>query len=615
MQWFKKLFSGKSANRSKVTTVIAVGGIDGDLDTNRLKTMSTVTCAKLQNFTLANDNGRRECIENYVESTLIRAAGVAELPLAQVTKKRKASNAQRQHVQCVTVSTVADESTAKQRNEETAAATKTKPKQLTDKTTSSTTTTAATTATATATTKTAIANDDDDTDTCRSIDIEELSTDDGSTNVNVNGNGENDKALLQSKETRRTKYDRSISQQINLVANSSAVNGNEPSSISGTNNSYGDQSLAVKGNHQYLHQRVRELECFISTIGEAATATNTAWQTLANSEESTAANTQSTAESCTTSIATATASAVAAHHCSATGNEPQILIDWVIVSLECECVSVYEYHFDDENRCISAFEAASQQSPQSHGERDGTNDDDEDVDDDEKIVCNTSTVSNDYGWCRLQHRTYQLFLWFVKLFDSNIKTGTPCPSASSSPQSSTSATAAASSSTLPLSVNEATMKSTLSLILRRFISTDSLYSINEQRVEMNYLSQHDANCLHKMSSSKGSLDVLTSSTPLVHSLYASETNSVGSVVASAKSSASIPEYFGLNDYGDIIIHVDHVHEEKGFGFKMHRKKIASYRHTVVRGKEVTEKKFCFKSAMKRFFKEVVTTFNECCRGE
>lgn len=468
------------------------------------------------------DNRRRECIRICSESPIQRCANEEDSGYAQTE----------------TVSTVATNTTAKHHTKHMAATT-TQLKQLTDK--NSTT------------------NDDcEDGDSRRSssIDIEQSSNDDGSTNLNVNGNGEYDNALSKSKETRRKKKKKILVRNSDFGSFGSvkSVNVNIGNSTSRRVDSNGYRSL--KGNHQYLHRRVRELEHFISTIGEDST---TAWTTV-NFEQDTYDGQHNSDPSPPPS-----------------SNEHSISIDWVIVSLELERVSVCEYRFDDENRRTSAVE------PESHPHQSSSTPSEHDT-----------IVAADYGLFRSRNRTIHYLLWFIKLFDINIKTGALCPSPS--PSSS------------PVTVADTAMKSTVSLYSSRYVSADSLYSVNDQCVELNYLMQHEPSCSQKMPS-KGSADRLAGS-PFAHSLRSSDTN-----IASPKipSNPSIPEYFGLNDYGDIVIHVDHVCEEKGFGFKMHRKK--SVYRKIVRGKEVTEKKYSFKVAMKRFFKEMISAFCECCRGE
>lgn len=474
-------------------------------------TTTTAINKKLRNPMRTKDNCSRECI--ICNESTIRCANVEDSE---------------------SVPTAAMTTTAKHRMKHMAATT-TKQKQLTDK-------------------KSTTTNDDCDDGYSRrssSIDIEQSSNDDGSTNLNVNGNGEYDNALSKSKETRRKK------KKIILVRNTDSgsigsvksVNVNIGNSTCRSDDSNGYRSL--KGNHQYLHRRVRELEHFISTIGEEST---TAWTTV-NFD-------QNTNDGQHSSDSTPPPS----------GNEHSISIDWVVVSLELERVSVYEYRFDDEERRTSAVE------PESHPHQ----------------SCSTlsehdTIVAAEYGLFRSRNRTIQYLLWFIKLFDINIKTGVLCPSPSPS----------------PATVGGTAMKSNVSLYSSRYVSADSLYSAHDQCVELNYLMQHEPSCSQKMPS-KGSNDRLASS-PLVQSLRSSDTN-----IASPKV-PSIPEYFGLNDYGDIVIHVDHVCEEKGFGFKMHRKK--SVYRKIVRGKEITEKKYSFKVAMKRFFKELISAFCECCRGE
>lgn len=432
-------------------------------------------------------------------------------------------------------------------------------------------------------------------DNRRSIDIVlQSANDDGSNNVNVHGNGENKNALSKSKETRRQKKiivvrnnNNNCRSQISesriighSISNSSTgqhcING--ISNCTTTDDSNGCQcteNCSLNGNHRNLRRRVRDLENFISTIGDE-NETNE-WTAIKNQ--------QNTYDDAGSDPALKSASL----------DHEQILLDWVIVTLELERVSVCEYRFDDEEQCSCA-------QPESHFQFCTTSEYSERNDSTiitlhrysslislaqrdfgvhqtakrRREVCNDTAY--DYGLFHSRNRMIQCLLWFIKFLDFNIKTGSVCPSTAT--------------------IDDSDMKSSMSIYSSRYVSADSLYSVSDQRVEFNYL-MHEPCCSQKMPSN------ITNS-PLVHSVCSSEANI-------AETSVSIPDYFGLNDYGDIIIHVDHVGEEKGFGFKMHRKKNV-YRN-VVRGKEVTEKKINFKVAMKRFFKELISTFCECCHGE
>lgn len=91
--------------------------------------------------------------------------------------------------------------------------------------------------------------------------------------------------------------------------------------------------------------------------------------------------------------------------------------------------------------------------------------------------------------------------------------------------------------------------------------------------------------------------------------------SISTVKSSSKycTTESIPEYFGLSDQGDIIINIDHISEEKGFGFMMRRKKEV-YRK-VPYGEEVCEKVFFSLGSIKKMFKSFGDKICECYRGE
>lgn len=65
---------------------------------------------------------------------------------------------------------------------------------------------------------------------------------------------------------------------------------------------------------------------------------------------------------------------------------------------------------------------------------------------------------------------------------------------------------------------------------------------------------------------------------------------------------SVQKYFGLNDYGDIILHYDHIDEEEGFGF------LSKESRRVPKGVEVKEKKFLWKFNWKRQIRRLAKLF-------
>lgn len=91
--------------------------------------------------------------------------------------------------------------------------------------------------------------------------------------------------------------------------------------------------------------------------------------------------------------------------------------------------------------------------------------------------------------------------------------------------------------------------------------------------------------------------------------------SISTVDSSSKyhTTESIPEYFGLSDRGDIIINIDHISEEKGFGFMMRRKK--EIYHKVPYGEEVSENFLFNLGSIKKVFKSFSDKICKCYRGE
>lgn len=217
----------------------------------------------------------------------------------------------------------------------------------------------------------------------------------------------------------------------------------------------------------------------------------------------------------------------------------------------------------------------------------------------------------DYGIFHSHNRIFRRLLWFIKFLDFNIKTGTPT---SQSTTFCTVVQAAPSShdSSRQQQQRADTMKYNYSHNIsastnrRHFMSSDSLFS-NEIYSDFSY------NLQEPCSSGKNT-DLFA--TPMVHRRF----TSMSTVDSSPKSSTkfvpteSVAEFFGLNDYGDIIINIDHIEEEKGFGFMMRRKKEV-YRN-VKYGEEISEKNiFSIGSSVRRFFKEISDSFCKCCRGE
>lgn len=136
---------------------------------------------------------------------------------------------------------------------------------------------------------------------------------------------------------------------------------------------------------------------------------------------------------------------------------------------------------------------------------------------------------------------------------------------------------------------------------RRIISIESLY-LAEELLNINILLQDPCS---------------DNRTEKGKNLFANEPEMRRTPTHSSKSSlADVPveRHFGLNDCGDIIIHVDHIYEEGGFAFMVRRKK-QLYKNVAV-GTEVHEKKVGgFRTAVKKFFKEIVNAVRISCCGE
>lgn len=202
---------------------------------------------------------------------------------------------------------------------------------------------------------------------------------------------------------------------------------------------------------------------------------------------------------------------------------------------------------------------------------------------------------SEYGTFHSHNCMLERLLCCLKFLDFNIKTGTPSSDLFPADSSCSSR-------------SDSTMKFTSISLPHRsdFQSSDSVFLKDPMYPEFNYLlqepcssSKHSnmltAQMIHNSFSSISSMDSLKSSFHIPTKCYSIE---------------SIPEYFGLNECGDIIIHIDHICEEKGFGFLMGRKK--KLYCDVPTGEEVYETpKFSLKFAVKRFFSAMSDTFCKC----
>lgn len=195
-----------------------------------------------------------------------------------------------------------------------------------------------------------------------------------------------------------------------------------------------------------------------------------------------------------------------------------------------------------------------------------------------------------YGIFRSANRKLQQLLRFVKLLNINIKTGTTLSDSSSN-----------GTSAVSINMNYSTLKlKNLKPIdyKGQFISTKSICRLGTLKKKFENRLQEPCtsskNCNFTLDQNGFSKDSMKSSSACI------ETN-------------SIPEYFGLNEDGDIIIHLDHICEEKGFGFMMRRKK-ELYRK-VPFGEEVYEKDCFSLGTIKKFFKSIGDKICKCYRGK
>lgn len=422
------------------------------------------------------------------------------------------------------------------------------------------------------------------------------------TNVNQYGNGENDcGSLSKSKDPRLRTFKLSIVPEICCnICNPSAASfdvkhclNNDSSRIQIQYDSDGTAETdewPPKPFQQieFLQQRIKELEYFIAEI-ETRVRSNT-----------------------TTTSTTIPDSNQNSRKCQACDEQP--LTDWVIVSIESKPITTCESFSDDDR-----FSSITPQSSSSFVQYYTTSE----FSDRKTIVTVHQCPSNyslnsqglyertsqssslqEYGINETDTCAIERLLCFVRFLDLNIQTGTP---------SLFDAIAVEAIDTIPSSSSassesNSTMKfSSISTSQRcDGHSSDSIFLKDPMFPEFNYLlqepcssSKHSnvltAQMFHNSLSSISTIDSLKS--PYIASLNYCSTE-------------SIPEYFGLNECGDIIIHIDHICEEKGFGFLLGRKK--KIYCDVPYGEEVYEKpKFTLKFAVKRFFQAMSNTIGKC----
>lgn len=335
---------------------------------------------------------------------------------------------------------------------------------------------------------------------------------------------------------------------------------------------------------EFLQRRIKELEFFISEI-ETRVKSNQTSSTNFNSSK-----------------------------CRACDEQP--LTDWVIVSIELKSITSCESCADDDHfsrksspasfvqyyttsefsgrrTIVTVHQCPSNYSLSDRGFIERT--------------ANSSCQSQEYGIYESHSCALERLLWFVRLLDLNIQTGTPS-SDNSTAAVEANLEAAEPTNTQPSCTNQSdsTMKFTsiAASTRRTFHSSDSIFLKDPMYPEFNYLLQEPC------SSSKHS-NVLTAQ--MFHNSLSSISTTDSPYITPPKksySTESINEYFGLNECGDIIIHIDHICEEKGFGFLLGRKK--KIYCDVPYGEEVYEQpKFSLKFAVKRFFRAMSSTICKC----
>lgn len=417
------------------------------------------------------------------------------------------------------------------------------------------------------------------------------------TNVNEYGNGENDcGSLSKPKEQRLRTFKLSIVPEIFCnICNPKLTSIDVKKSIQSDSNRIQIQYDSNEDNAdrdewppksfqqiEFLQRRVRELEYFISEI-ETAIRINTT---------SLSATSSGTAEKSST--------------CRLCDDQP--LTDWVIVSIEfqpCESISNGDHHttvtessnsiqyYTTSEFCDRKTIVTIHQCPSNYS-----------LNDRRLYEHQSQSLSqHDYGKYHSHNCcAIQRLLWFVRFLDFNIQTGTPSTDTVAAEVASTAASCPSLSDPTAMRYNNSISTS----IRSGYHSTDSIFFKEPMYPEFNYL-------LQEPSSSNKHSNVLTAQM-IQNSLSSiSTSNSMKSsfkTPSKCYSTESIPEYFGLNECGDIIIHVDHICEEKGFGFLVGRKK--KLYCDVPYGEEVNEKpKFSLTTAVRGFFQTMSSTFFKC----
>lgn len=193
-----------------------------------------------------------------------------------------------------------------------------------------------------------------------------------------------------------------------------------------------------------------------------------------------------------------------------------------------------------------------------------------------------------YGITCSHSRGLQLLLWLSGIFDFCIKTGAPFNDFYATSFNGTASFIKMNCYTK----NIANIKS--SDYLGSFLKSESIRGSETMSSDFNFRSQEPCSCKKQFNLFLGH-------------------NEFSPIPTTDHTPESIPEYFGLSDQGDIIINIDHISEEKGYGFMMRRKK-EIYRK-VPYGEEVCEKDFFHFGSIKKMFKSFSDKICKCYRGE
>lgn len=220
--------------------------------------------------------------------------------------------------------------------------------------------------------------------------------------------------------------------------------------------------------------------------------------------------------------------------------------DWVVVTVELErtdsCDSTLNEHFcqliENSARDNSTSSAASANAPQSNSS---------------DPTATLPSIDEDYGLFYARNRHMRRLLRVFRFIDFDIKFGKPLPDE------------------LKRQLAKCAEPTAESPLLQRIREKNEEIDRQERllRYQTNsyFLSQEEPCCSRTMDMEMDKMTTLLfqGSTP--------DTDCRSSNQSKDESDAfCIAKYFGLNDDGDIVIHYDHIVEQKGYGFLMRRKR-------------------------------------------